>query len=55
MSTIRRIPVGDARELPPDEAWRELYATFGWTDQPTMPAPLEFPPIDIGDDDADHE
>ncbi len=38
---MNRIPVPEARELPDDEAWRELFDTFGMIDEPaTEPMPL---------------
>lgn len=41
-----RIPTGEARELPDDEAWRELFDTFGVLDDaPTEPMPLELEPL----------
>lgn len=39
------IPVPEARELPPDEAWRALFDDFGvLEDEPTEPMPLELQP-----------
>lgn len=46
MLCVRQIPTGEARELPDDEAWRELFDTFGvLADEPTQPMPLELEPL----------
>ena len=43
---LRLIPAGEARELPEDEAWRELFDTFHvLADEPTRPMPLELEPL----------
>lgn len=42
------IPTGDARELPPDEAFRELIDTFHAIEfAPTEPMPLELEPLTV--------
>jgi len=44
------IPTPDARELPDDEAWRELFDTFElFGDQATEPMPLELLPLPESD------
>ena len=41
-----KLPTPEARELPADEAWRELFDTFHvLDDEPNEPAPLALEPL----------